>query len=113
LKKNLIPKYAHIKIPEYNEAAIKTTQAQVLRIQNEIKFLYIKKEHLNKQLYHIHIHNANIWQKTWNNIEEAINYKLQHEMKITHLKQQQKINNMETIQTTRMRSNNQQHTSTK
>jgi hypothetical protein len=55
LKENLIPKYAHIKIPEYNNAATKTkTQAQILRIKNEIKFLYIKKEHLNKQLYHTH-----------------------------------------------------------
>jgi hypothetical protein len=28
--------------------------------------------------------------KKWNNIEAAINYKLQQEMKITHLKQKKK-----------------------
>jgi hypothetical protein len=38
-------------------------------------FLYKKKQSLNIQLYHIHIHNANIWQQTWN-IDLSINQKL-------------------------------------
>jgi hypothetical protein len=63
------------------EAAKKTqTQAQILCIKNEIKFLYKKKQQLNTQLYHSHIHNVNIWQQTWDNNEQAIEQKLQQEM---------------------------------
>jgi hypothetical protein len=66
LKQKLVPKYAYIKIPENNEAAKKTkTQAQTLHIKNEIKFLHKKKQQLNTKLYQTHIHNANIWQKTF------------------------------------------------
>jgi hypothetical protein len=80
----LIPKYAQIKIPINNEAAKKTlSQTHTLRIKNEIKFLYKKKQSLNIQLYHIHIYNANIWQQIWNNIEQSINQKLQVQMKTT------------------------------
>jgi hypothetical protein len=40
-----------MKIPTNSEAAKKTrTQAQTLRIKNEIKFLYKKKQQLNTQL---------------------------------------------------------------
>ena len=106
LKNRLLPRYAHIKIPEYNEAAKKTkTQAQIIRIKNEIKFLYKKKEQLNTQLYYKHLQNANTWQKTWNIIEDTINEKLQHEMKTTYLKQQQKLKNMEKSHTTTTKHN--------
>jgi hypothetical protein len=54
LRKKFIPKYARMKITRNNEAARKTqTQAQTLRINNEIKFLY-----KNKQ--------QNTWQQTCN-----------------------------------------------
>jgi hypothetical protein len=55
--KRLVPKYAHIKITITSGAA-KKTQTQTLCIKNELKFLY-KKEQLNTQLYHTHIHNEN------------------------------------------------------
>jgi flagellar basal body-associated protein FliL len=64
----------NIKFPINNEAAKKTlSQTHTLRIKNVIKFLYKKKQNLSTQLYHIHIHNANIWQQTWNNSEQSIN----------------------------------------
>jgi hypothetical protein len=92
LRKKLIPKYAYVKIPtNKNEAARRTqTQAQTLRIKNEIKFLH-KKKQLNTQLYYAHIQNANTWQHTWNNIEQSINKKLKQEMEKVYLKQQQKF----------------------
>ena len=106
LKKNLIPRYAHINIPEYNEAAIKTkAKAQISRIKNEIQFFYKKKEQLNTQPYYKHLHNANTWQKIWDTIEDAINQKLQHEMNTTYLKQQQQLENMEKTQTTMTKHN--------
>jgi hypothetical protein len=74
----LVPKYAQIKIPTNNEAARKTltqtqTQTQTMHIKNEINFLYKKKLKLHTQLYHIHLYKANIWQHSWNNIEQLIN----------------------------------------
>ena len=94
-----MPKYVNMKLPLNNEAAKKTQkQAQTLRIRNEIKFLYKKKQQLNIQLYHAHIYNANIWQQTWDNIEESINHKLQQEMKIVYLIQQEKLTHMNKTQ---------------
>jgi hypothetical protein len=52
-------------------------QAQTLQIKNEIKFLYKKKQQLNKELYYIHTQNANMWKSIWKNTEESINQKLQ------------------------------------
>jgi hypothetical protein len=69
LKQNITPKYAqiHIKTANTSEAAKHTeTQTRILRIKNEIKFLYKKKQHLNKQLYDLHIQNANEWGNIWN-----------------------------------------------
>jgi hypothetical protein len=73
----LVPKNAQIEIPTHNEAARKTlTQAQILDIENEIKFLHKKKQKLNTTIPHLYIYNANIWQQTWNNIEQSINQQL-------------------------------------
>jgi hypothetical protein len=45
LKMNIVPRYAQITIQTYNTAARKTQiQARTLRIKNEIKFLYKKKQ---------------------------------------------------------------------
>jgi hypothetical protein len=78
LRKKIVPKYAYVKISTNNEAKKTKTQAQTLHIKNEIKFLYIKNQQLNLQLYQTHIHNANIWQKMWGNIEQSIEQKLKH-----------------------------------
>jgi hypothetical protein len=50
LRKKLVPKYTHIKIPTTNEEA-KKAQAQTLCMKTEINFLYKMKEQLNMQLY--------------------------------------------------------------
>jgi hypothetical protein len=106
LNKKLVPNYARIKLYINNEAPAKTqTQTQTLRIKNEIKFLYRKKQQINEQLYHTHIHNANIWKQAWDNIEQAINDKLQLEMESVYLKQLQKIN-MKKIQNSNFDINN-------
>jgi hypothetical protein len=61
------------------------------------------------QLYQAHINNANILQKTWQNIEQAIEEKLKLEMDKVHKTQQQKIANMR-IKTTETTNNNIIHT---
>jgi hypothetical protein len=54
LSKNITPSYAKLKIPKTSPAA-KNTQhkAQILRIKEEIKFLYCKKNHLNQSYFNI------------------------------------------------------------
>jgi hypothetical protein len=49
------------------------------RINQEIKFLYIKKQQLNTQLYQTRLKCANYWNYTWAYIQENIERKLQHE----------------------------------
>ena len=52
LKQNLTPNYTKIKIPNVSPASILTKHKIVkLRIKDEIKFLYMKKEKLNNALY--------------------------------------------------------------
>jgi hypothetical protein len=38
---------------------------------------------INKDLYQLHLHNANTWNTWWLHIEHQINRKLQHEMRKT------------------------------
>jgi hypothetical protein len=73
LTKKIIPKYASIKIPTTSIAA-HTTQKKVslIIIKEEIKFLYTKKEQLNKELYKIHLKVAQEWVNTWHIIQNTI-----------------------------------------
>jgi hypothetical protein len=79
LKMKIISRYAHTETLTHNIYK-KQTQAQTLRINNETKFLYKKKQQLSKELYYIHTENVD----TWNNIQQSINQKLQNEIKIIH-----------------------------
>lgn len=75
-RRELVQKYAHMKMPTNNEAA-KRKQTPNISHKAEITFLYKEKQQLNTRLYHTHIRNANTWQQTWSNTE---NQKLQQEM---------------------------------
>jgi hypothetical protein len=98
--------FARIKITTHNTAAKKKTQkqAETLRIKNENKFLYGKKQ-LNTELYHKHIQSANNWQHIWPNIEQSINQKLQREMVEIHKTQKQKIQTFSKTKTTDTKNN--------
>jgi hypothetical protein len=54
-----------------------TTNAFRYRINQEIKFLYHKKQNLNHQMYHIHLkcmhHCKGLWQHIQNSIDSQIN----------------------------------------
>jgi hypothetical protein len=80
-----------------------------VRIQNEIKFQYKKKQQLNLQLYEAHINNVNMWQKIGSNIEQSIEQKLKQEMEKVYMKQQRKIANMMRVQTADTINNNTKH----
>jgi hypothetical protein len=66
LRQDLIPKYANIRIP-HTSAACKVTQrkAQTIRVKEEIKLLYKRKEKLNTSLYNIHLQAAKEWGNSW------------------------------------------------
>jgi hypothetical protein len=51
---------------------VTTKKAQTIRIKDEIKFLYKKKEKLNKELYNTHLRTAQEWGKTRHIIQESI-----------------------------------------
>jgi hypothetical protein len=77
--KNVIPKYAKITINGTSKAIKQTQQkATKLRINNEIKYLYAKKQNIKKQLYTLHLKNAHYWQTSWFIIEN-VNLRLKEE----------------------------------
>jgi len=54
-QRNLIPNYAKIKIPGHSHATKPTLKkVHFVRIREEIKFLYKKKQYLHSKLYQTH-----------------------------------------------------------
>ena len=77
-KQELIPNFTKTKIPITCPAAIHTqNKITKMRLRDEIKFLYIKKKAINKDLCTIHLRLAKEWDKCWdvlqNSISESIN----------------------------------------
>ena len=50
------------------------------RLNQEIKFLHVKKSKLNEQLYEAHLKCAALWPGTWPSIQDIIANNLQQEM---------------------------------
>jgi hypothetical protein len=70
LAKGAVPNYANkIKSPT---PPTTLKEAQILRINDEIKFLYKKKQHLNTELYKAHLKTAQEWNITWNLISNYV-----------------------------------------
>jgi hypothetical protein len=59
-----------------------------------LKFLYIKKQQLNNQLYTRHLRNADYWQSSWPLIENDINQNLNEELSKHYTKLNNKINKL-------------------
>jgi hypothetical protein len=62
-----------------------------MRIKNEIKFLHIKKQHLNRTLYSLHIDNANKWKNIWHIIDQNITEEIEEVMKTKYKNLNKKI----------------------
>jgi len=71
--KHLKPNYINIRIngrkPQDKRT---TTNAIIHRINQEIKFLYCKKQNFNQQLYRIHLECAQHCNGMWQHIQNAI-----------------------------------------
>jgi len=96
LSKNLIPKYANIKIPRTSKAASFTqTKTHTIRIKDEIRFLYMKKTLLNKSLYIAHLKVAQEWGDTWPLIRDYIHNSINTDMAKKYNTQEKKIKKLE------------------
>ena len=71
--KQLKPNYINIKINGQKPQHKKTTNNAIkFRINQEIKFLYRKKQHLNQRLYYRHLESAHQYNGLWQHIQEYI-----------------------------------------
>jgi hypothetical protein len=81
LTKNIIPKYANIKVPVTSKAThITQKKISSVRIKDEIKFLYKKKDQLKKKLYQVHLELAQEWDTVWHVIREHIDDHINKDM---------------------------------
>jgi hypothetical protein len=84
-ERNIKPNYINIRINGNNIRCRYTMKTAIkTRINQEIKFLYVKKHKLNEQLYKLQFKGAKYWDKTWTHIINSIEQKLQHEMEETY-----------------------------
>ena len=62
LHNNTVPNFATIKIPNtYTASKFTQHKVSITRIRDEIKYLYVKKQQLNKQLLHLRLNLVNSW----------------------------------------------------
>lgn len=95
LSNNVTPKYARIKFTNNSPAAIRTSiHAQILRVKNEIKLLYKKKDNLNQDLYALHLQAAREWGSLWPLIQSSIIESLNTEMTNKYLILDKKLNTL-------------------
>jgi len=79
--KQLTPTYISIKISGNSRRDKNTLRAAMhFRLNQEIRFLHIKKAKLNEQLYYKHLECAALWPSCWQSILCIINDNLQREM---------------------------------
>ena len=71
--RHLTPRYIHITVNGNNPQCRKTKSAAIqFRLQQEIKFLYVKKQHLNERLYRLHLECALQWDVHWYDIQHIV-----------------------------------------
>jgi hypothetical protein len=87
-------------IPKTSPAYTHTQQKiPTIRIKDEIKFLYCKKQQLNSQIYHLHLLLANTWNNTWPLIHNTLERTLQRDLQTKYKKLDTKINKLTETQT--------------
>jgi hypothetical protein len=106
LKQDVVPKYANIKIP-YTSTACKAThrKAQTVRIKEEIKLLYKKKERLNTALYNTHLQAAKEWGNSWHLIHQSILNTTNQESEKKYKNLDEKISRLVNVQKPKLEDN--------
>jgi asparagine N-glycosylation enzyme membrane subunit Stt3 len=87
--------------PEKNthtSPAFKYTQYKVpnIRIKYEVKYIYNKKQHLNQQIYHLHMILANSWNNIWPRIQHKTEEKLKKAIGFIYKNLFKKVNQTDT-----------------
>ena len=108
LTHKVIPTYAKIRVPYTSPASVITQRkTSTIRIKDEIRFLYQKKEHLNKELYEAHLQASKDWGTIWNVLQNSINDSIRTQIDGKYKTIKQKIDKL-TKQNTK--NTNQEHT---
>ena len=68
-----------------------TNQAIIYRINQEIKFLYRKKQHIKQKLYNIHLECAQQYNGMWQYVQQNIDSKLYADMYLLYKKFNRKL----------------------
>jgi hypothetical protein len=101
IQKKLTPNYAKIKIQNSSPSAKHTLRkALTIKIKYELRFLHIKKQQLNHQLFKLHFSLANTWGKSWPYIQERIEDNLQKTIKSKYKTLDSKLLRLSQHQTT-------------
>jgi hypothetical protein len=114
LEQKLVPKYAYTKSKEHNRYATKRLQNQIhiLKIKNELKFWYMKKQHLNKTLYKLQLKNSNEWKSLGDTISQSIDKKLELKMSKKYSTLNKKLKKLKETQTNNQEYNHNHTTHT-
>jgi hypothetical protein len=100
LSRNLTPQYANIKIPISSKAATFTqSKISTIRIKDEIKFPYRKKNYLNKELLQAHLQVAQVWGSMWHTISEYLHNTINVTIDRKYNTLKQKLKKLEHTQT--------------
>jgi len=95
INKKVVPKYANIRIPHTSPAAnVSLNKIHKIRIKDELKFLYKKKEKLNTDLCKIHLQATQEWGKTWYFIIGSLNESINQELNKKYKTLDDKLMNM-------------------
>ena len=107
-EKQIKPKYINIKSKNNSTQDKKTiTMAIKYRINQELKYLYSKKQKLNTTLYKAHLLGAHKWKKSWDTIKTNTDNQLTMEAEEHYKKLKNKIQQLQkTQQTTREQHKN-------
>jgi hypothetical protein len=93
--KHLKPNYINIKINGKKSQDRKTTTNAIkYGINQEIKFLYCKKQNLNQQLYSIHVQCAQYCNCMWQRKQNSINSRLDDIMDTLYQKLNRKLDTL-------------------
>jgi hypothetical protein len=104
--KQIKPNYINVKINGKSQRDKKTTtNATKFRINQEVKFLYQKKQYLNQQLYYTHLECAHKYAGMWQHINEIIDQQLNKIMETQYAKLNKKKLDTLTNQKTNQHNN--------
>ena len=108
LQRNLTQQHTKITIPITSPAAIHTQpKFNKIRIKDEIKFQYLKKEKINEQLYNVQLQLTYDWSNLLYTISEQIDTTLNKEMQNKYHTLNKKLENLKNTQHTKPYTSNQ------